>query len=190
MGRMRRGLIHTLAWTLATGAAVTLSWWGVRTVMTGTVYDPPRALPFAQGANALGSSTQRPEGGAPSLNKAESGGSGSPTPSKSAPARPPANASHPPAASKPPSRSTSAAPPASRSASGEVKSYPVNGGRVVFDIGASSAELVSATPATDWKFQVWKTDTWIRVTFTKDAESTSVFCTWNDHAPSVEITSP
>ncbi|GAA1355121.1 hypothetical protein J0695_26055 [Streptomyces beijiangensis] len=185
---MRRGLIHSLAWTLATGAAVTLSWWGVRTVMSGTVYDPPRALPV--GANALGSSTQRPEGGAPSLNKAESGGSGTPKASKSPAARPSGGASNGPGASKPASRSSSAAPPASRSASGEVKSYPVNGGRVVYDIGAASAELVSATPASGWKFQVWKTATWIRVTFTKDAQSTSVFCTWNDHAPTVEITSP
>ncbi|EFL41216.1 secreted protein, partial [Streptomyces griseoflavus Tu4000] len=44
---MRRGLVHVLAWLLATGAAVTLSWWGVSTVMTGTAYDPPRALPVA-----------------------------------------------------------------------------------------------------------------------------------------------
>ena len=44
---MRRGLVHVLAWSLATGAAVTLSWWGVHTVMAGTAYDPPRALPIA-----------------------------------------------------------------------------------------------------------------------------------------------
>ncbi|NKQ29008.1 hypothetical protein HF200_32950, partial [Streptomyces galbus] len=43
---MRRGLVHVLAWSLATGAAVTLSWWGVHTVMAGTAYDPPRALPL------------------------------------------------------------------------------------------------------------------------------------------------
>ncbi|RRR79319.1 hypothetical protein EHS43_24235, partial [Streptomyces sp. RP5T] len=43
---MRRGLVHVLAWLLATGAAVTLSWWGVHTVMAGTAYDPPRALPI------------------------------------------------------------------------------------------------------------------------------------------------
>lgn len=43
---MRRGLVHVLAWTLATGAAATLSWWGVHTVMAGTAYDPPRALPI------------------------------------------------------------------------------------------------------------------------------------------------
>ena len=64
---MQRGLVHALAWSLATGAAVTLSWWGVRTVMAGTAYDPPRAVPIAAGARSdrditenLSSSTHRP----------------------------------------------------------------------------------------------------------------------------------
>ncbi|MFD8027164.1 hypothetical protein ACFV3F_00075, partial [Streptomyces sp. NPDC059717] len=46
---MVKGLVHVLAWSVATGAAVTLSWWGVHTVMTGTAYDPPRALPITAG---------------------------------------------------------------------------------------------------------------------------------------------
>jgi len=45
---MRRGLVHTAAWLFATGAAVTLSWWGVHTVVAGTAYDRPRALPIAR----------------------------------------------------------------------------------------------------------------------------------------------
>src|SRR4051812_49944816 len=49
---MRRGLVHVLAWTLATGAAVTLSWWGVHTVMAGTAHDPPRAPPPTAAAGA------------------------------------------------------------------------------------------------------------------------------------------
>lgn len=64
---MQRGLVHALAWSLATGAAVTLSWWGVHTVMAGTAYDPPRAVPISasardshSGADALSSSTRRP----------------------------------------------------------------------------------------------------------------------------------
>ncbi|MER6921890.1 hypothetical protein ABT314_23320, partial [Streptomyces spiralis] len=63
---MHRGLVHVLAWSLATSAAVTLSWWGVHTVMAGTAYDPPRALPItAAGATTpesapLASSTYRP----------------------------------------------------------------------------------------------------------------------------------
>ncbi|MYR37265.1 hypothetical protein GTX14_11680 [Streptomyces sp. SID4944] len=60
---MQRGLVHALAWSLATGAAVTLSWWGVHTVMTGTAYDPPRAVPISVGAGApqrIGQSTEEP----------------------------------------------------------------------------------------------------------------------------------
>ncbi|MER7973939.1 hypothetical protein ABTX35_33875, partial [Streptomyces sp. NPDC096080] len=63
---MRRGLVHVLAWTLATGAAATLSWWGVHTVMAGTAYDPPRALPITaadattQESKPLASATSRP----------------------------------------------------------------------------------------------------------------------------------
>jgi hypothetical protein len=68
-----------------------------------------------------------------------------------------------------------------------VKSYPVEGGRVVFDLGKSSAELVSATPDAGWQMQVWTEAAWIRVTFTRSGREVSVFCTWNDHPPTVEF---
>ncbi|MER5882751.1 hypothetical protein ABT160_02865 [Streptomyces sp. NPDC001941] len=190
---MRRGLVHAGAWTLATGAAVTLSWWGVHTVMAGTVYDAPMALPLAsdapttRGARPLSSSTHRPkepEGKGPSKpdDSDKGGGSrGSDTP--------------PPPARKPSSTSSgtspSAPPPASSShgsaSTGTVKSYRVSGGRAVFDIGADAAELISATPEPGWQMQVWKQPTWIRVTFTRDGREVSVFCTWHDHAPMVEL---
>ena len=72
MAAMRRGLVHVIAWLLATGAAVTLSWWGVHTVMAGTAYDAPRALPITAAdasvrdgedgddGESLASSTSRP----------------------------------------------------------------------------------------------------------------------------------
>ncbi|MER5955245.1 hypothetical protein ACFC18_05255 [Streptomyces sp. NPDC056121] len=175
---MRRGLVHTAAWLLATGAAVTLSWWGVHTVMAGTAYDPPRAVPIAAGAvDARASSTHRPEASTPSV-----------SPSRSASRKP----SHSPSSATPsPSRttrpSTSAKPPASPSASGTVKGYATQGGRAVFDLGKDSATLVSATPAAGWSVQVWKDSTWIRVEFTSGTDKVSVFCTWHDHAPSVEV---
>ncbi|MEU5056452.1 hypothetical protein ACWCOW_35060 [Streptomyces sp. NPDC001939] len=175
---MRRGLVHTAAWLLATGAAVTLSWWGVHTVMAGTAYDPPRAVPIAAGAvDARASSTHRPEASTPSV-----------SPSRSASRKP----SHSPGSATPsPSRttrpSTSAKPPASPSASGTVKGYATQGGRAVFDLGKDSATLVSATPAAGWSVQVWKDSTWIRVEFTSGTDKVSVFCTWHDHAPSVEV---
>ncbi|WP_120728174.1 hypothetical protein [Streptomyces hundungensis] len=189
---MHRGLVHGLAWSLATGAAVTLSWWGVHTVMAGTAYDPPRALPISgdarieQGSRPDASSTRRPRE--------------SPSPSSSAPAKPTKGT----AASDKPSSSSSSSPGSSgapKSASmsgtsgtsddsadsGAVRGYNVAGGRVVFDLGDSSAQLVSATPASGWRMERWIQTQWIRVTFTRGSETVSVFCTWNGHPPMVEI---
>ncbi|GAA3825766.1 hypothetical protein GCM10022403_068910 [Streptomyces coacervatus] len=166
---MRRGLVHVLAWSLATGAAVTLSWWGVHTVMAGTAYDPPRALPITaadattQESKPLASSTKRP---APSPSKSASR-SPSPTPTPSAPTTP--------------------SPTPAPTASGQIKAYDTDGGRAVFDLGKADATLVSATPGSGWSMQVWKTETWIRVEFTSGTNKVSVICTWHDGPPHVEI---
>ncbi|GGR77562.1 hypothetical protein GCM10010252_15270 [Streptomyces aureoverticillatus] len=187
---MHRGLVHAVAWSLATGAAVTLSWWGVHTVMAGTAYDPPRALPLAAGDRSAlpqSSSTHRPE---PTSSTRPPEKSGEPSKSK------------PPGPTKTPERTKSPSPDhpdrpdhqdddsgktASPSPSGSVKGYNTEGGRVVFDIGESSATLVSASPAAGWSMQVWKASTWIRVEYTSGADRVSVFCTWHDHAPRVDI---
>ena len=182
---MRRGLVHVLAWLLATGAAVTLSWWGVSTVMTGTAYDPPRALPVAaadasdEQSPPVSSSTRRPSATA------------TPKPSREprTPSAEPDEASTAPDPVPSPSVSRSAAPPSppAPTASGDVKSYDTEGGRAVFDLGETSASLVSATPGAGWSMQVWKTETWIRVEFSSGADRVSVFCTWHDGPPRVEI---
>jgi cell division septation protein DedD len=166
-----------MAWSLSTGAAVTLSWWGVHTVMAGTAYDRPRALPITaqtpttQAVAPQASSTARPPSRSPS-----------PSPSRP-PSRKPATTPPPAAKPVPPEDSPATAEPES----GNVKGYNVKGGRVVFDIGENSAELVSATPAAGWQMQVWKQPTWIRVTFTQDGHEVSVFCTWNGHPPMVQF---
>ncbi|MCX5407039.1 hypothetical protein OHA37_24620 [Streptomyces sp. NBC_00335] len=184
---MRRGLVgravgHAGAWTLATGAAVTLSWWGVHSVMSGTAYDPPLAVPLA--TQPLSSSTHRATQPEPLP---------SPTPSPSPSPSPSASASTAPASPSPSARSSP--PPTPRpqrqgAASENVKAYSVSGGRVVFDLGTTSADLVSATPLAGWRMQVWKQPSWIRVTFTRDGREVSVFCTWHDHPPLVEIVDP
>ncbi|GHA14136.1 hypothetical protein [Streptomyces purpurascens] len=170
---MRRGLVHVLAWLLATGAAVTLSWWGVHTVMAGTAYDPPRALPI----KAADATRQKPEPSATPTRR--------PSPPQRTPSAPPAARKPSPTPTKPPGPSRAA--PASASASGEVKSYDTDGGRAVFDLGRTSASLVSATPGAGWSMQVWKTESWIRVEFSSGADRVSVFCTWHDGPPRVEI---
>ncbi|MCX5246220.1 hypothetical protein OG895_13385 [Streptomyces sp. NBC_00201] len=168
---MRRALVHVLAWTLATGAAVTLSWWGVHTVMAGTAYDPPRALPITaadattQESKPLASSTKRP----------------SPSASRSASHRPP------PTPTRTPSTTPTAGATPTPTSSGQVKAYDTDGGRAVFDLGRTDATLVSATPGAGWSMQVWKTETWIRVEFSSGADRVSVFCTWHDGPPHVEI---
>ncbi|OXZ00162.1 hypothetical protein [Streptomyces diastatochromogenes] len=165
---MRRGLVHVMAWLLATGAAVTLSWWGVHTVMAGTAYDPPRALPIT----ATDATTQR--------SKPPDTPTARPAPSRSPSSEPPS-----PTASRTRTPSTSPSPTAT--ASGRVKAYDTDGGRAVFDLGPTSATLVSATPGTGWSMQVWKTETWIRVEFSSGADRVSVFCTWHDGPPHVEV---
>ncbi|MET9500929.1 hypothetical protein ABZY42_04170 [Streptomyces sp. NPDC006622] len=172
---MRRGLVHVLAWTLATGAAVTLSWWGVHTVMAGTAYDPPRALPLT--AADVPAKESGPT--------ASAGSRPAPTPS---PPSAPASAS--PSVDRTPARpaaSSPAAPVASPSPSGQVKSYDTDGGLVVFELGSASASLVSATPGAGWSMQVWKTQSWIRVEFASGADRVSVFCTWHDGPPRVQV---
>ncbi|WP_328944532.1 hypothetical protein OG259_26530 [Streptomyces sp. NBC_00250] len=187
MAPMRRGLVHALAWSLATGAAVTLSWWGVHTVLSGTVYDPPRALPLpagsadepvTAGSDPLTSSTRRPTTVEPSASVTSkptpSGGRSTPSTPSATPSRQAQPTTQAPPATTPPTDSN-------------VKSYTVDGGRVTFDLGETSAELVSATPASGWQMQVWKQPSWIRVTFTADGRELSVFCVWHDTAPRVEI---
>ncbi|MFF4490811.1 hypothetical protein ACFY0F_30825 [Streptomyces sp. NPDC001544] len=161
---MRRGLVHVLAWMLATGAATTLSWWGVHSVLTGTAYDPPRALPI------MASDTQRSRPPEPSPSRAAHrtpSVSSTPTPSRTV--------------------ATASAPAPSPPPSGEVRSYDTDGGRAVFDLGRADATLVSATPRTGWSMQVWKTESWIRVEFASGANRLTVFCTWHDGPPHVEV---
>ncbi|MGK5547008.1 hypothetical protein ACSNOH_20080 [Streptomyces sp. URMC 127] len=163
---MRRGIMQALAWALATAAAMAVSWYGVRTVLAGTAYEPPRALPIS--------------GTTPPLEPAASGSA----PSPSAPVRPSSSSSPAPKGAATRSGTPSAPPPAG--GTGEVKSFPVRGGRAVFDLGESSAALVSATPDEGWRMRVWKQSAWIRVDFMAGTRTTSLFVTWNGHPPQVQ----
>jgi hypothetical protein len=192
---MRRRLVHAVTWTLATGGAVLLAWFGVHTVMAGTAYDPPRTLPVSQSGGApssalpQASSTHRPKppsssassplsapasrpGGTSSPGRgAHGGGSGSGGGGGNG------RTSHSPSASESNSSPTQA---------GHVRGVGVTGGRAVFDMGQDSATLVSATPDSGWAMQVWKAPTWIRVTFSQGETSNSVFCRWDDGTPRIE----
>ncbi|MGC4999282.1 hypothetical protein [Streptomyces sp. DT195] len=171
---MRRGLVHVLAWLLATAAATTLSWWGVHTVMAGTAYDPPRAVPITAAEAAAHASAQPPAPPAPTP---------TPTPTPRRTSAPP-----PPTPTRTaPTPTATPTPPAPTTPSGDVKAYDTGGGRAVFDLGPASATLVSATPGTGWSMQVFKTETWIRVEFSRSTDRVTVFCDWHDGPPHVDV---
>ncbi|GGY02339.1 hypothetical protein GCM10010324_56560 [Streptomyces hiroshimensis] len=168
--------MQALAWTLATAAAMAVSWYGVRTVLAGTAYEPPRALPI--------SGTAAPGIGEPASSTRAPGPPPSPSPAGSAaPSGKPQAPTSTPAPGSGPAQNPEAQP---RPGDGEVKSYPVRGGRAVFDLGRSSATLVSATPEEGWQMRVWKQSAWIRVDFMAGTKTTSVFVTWNGHPPQVQ----
>ncbi len=184
------------AWVGTTGAAVTLTWFGVGSVLRGTVYDPPRALPVSgppadhADAGPDVSSTQRP----PEPDD-EPTGDGTAPESAPPPDAPPGEGSadggeRPPGVT--PDGEAGAeeepAPPApdageSGSGLGSVETVVTDGGRVAFDVGPDSADLVSATPAPGWEMQVWTEETYIRVSFSGEGRTVSVFCIFNGHPP-------
>lgn len=182
---MRRRLVHAGAWTLATGAAVTLSWWGVHTMLVGTSYSPPRALPVSgppPGTDGARSSPDQRPDPAPSTPSTTPSGTGSGKPSDS----PSANRSTAPGRTGDAHHSRK--PATSSPHPGSARGASVAGGRAVFTMRKDSASLVSATPNSGWDMRVWKSQQWIRVTFTsaEDGTAVSVFCRWDAGPPRIE----
>ncbi|MFI5533497.1 hypothetical protein ACIA8O_33670 [Kitasatospora sp. NPDC051853] len=179
---MRNGLVQLGAWTAATGAAVALSWFGVHAVLAETAFEQPSAL-------QLPTSAGLPSDEAPSTPPAATAGESSSSPSPTPSTVPLAPASPSPSrtpSKKPAAPSATPAAPGSPTAVSSVKSYRVPGGRVALDMQPTTAELVSATPDQDWQMQIWQGDKWLRVDFTKDGATNSVFATWNGHHPDVQ----
>jgi hypothetical protein len=177
---VHRGLLQAGAWLLATAVAVTLSWFGVHSVLRSTAYDPPRAMAITDTSlPPVASSTHRPK---PTTSPPP------PVITTTTPTRPttPPPSSVPVPPVTPPG--TPKPTPSVSSQSGDVHGYTVSGGRVVLSLTASAASLVSATPDADWKMQVWNQTGWLRVTFTSadNTHTSSVFCTWNGHPPAVQ----
>ena len=172
---MREGWVRGAGWTLATGAMVALSWYGVHTVLAGPGVGGARA----EAAERGGAIPRFTDPGMPSAVPAAPSASASvppsvppatvPVPSSAAPTHPPATA-----------RPTHTAASAAR------RTYAVHGGRVVFDLGASSATLVSATADPGWSQKVWRQGDQIRVVFVTRGHFSSVSCTWEGHPPAVQ----
>lgn len=168
---MRSGLVQLGAWTAATGAAVALSWLGVHAVLTDGILDQPVAvaLPPAASARTAGATDPPPATPSPAPPPTSAVPSAAPDPGPSAPAR-----------------STAAARRSSSPTPSTVHSYPLPGGRVALDLQPTQAVLVSATPEPGWAMQVWHGDQWMRIDFSKDGRTSSVFVTWNGHPPDVQ----
>ncbi|MBA0049659.1 hypothetical protein E0L36_01680 [Streptomyces sp. AJS327] len=190
---LRRRALLTGAWSLVTGAAVALAWFGVHTVLAGTTYDPPRTLPVSERSEEpevrpRSSSTQRPKpspsrtarpddarpsrDASPSRSPSERPGGTSPRPSGT-------GGSPTPPGSPPPDGGT--APTADPGVG--IRAVAVRGGRVVLDLRATSASLVSATPQPGWQMRVWTSRELIRVTFTNGAQTSTVLCHWSASTP-------
>ncbi|GAA1242739.1 hypothetical protein GCM10009665_36910 [Kitasatospora nipponensis] len=210
---MRSGLVQTGAWAAATGAAVLLSWLGVNAVLSDAAFDPPRTLPLpvpsapvaaqatrsptvpTDGATATATPTAGPSLPAPADPTTADSTSGpapvaqtsrdtAPTTDPPAP-RPTTASPHTaaPAGIRPtPPAPSSAAP----SRASTVHSYLVPGGRVALDLHPQSAELVSAAPDEGWQMQIWNGDEWMRIDFSREGSTSSIFVTWNGHAPDVQ----
>ncbi|GAA1150337.1 cytoskeletal protein RodZ [Kitasatospora gansuensis] len=165
---MRNGLVQLGAWTAATGAAVALSWLGVHAVLTDAAFEQPSALPLPSAAVRTSDAPSVPV-----------------SPPASTPAPTTSPASPTPAAATTPVAKVSKKPTAT-AGTASVKSFRVPGGRVALDMQPTTAELVSATPDQGWQMQLWQGDQWLRVDFTKDGSTNSVFATWNGHHPDVQ----
>jgi hypothetical protein len=184
---MRRALVHAGAWALATGAAVTLSWFGVHTVVSGTAYDPPRALPIAGDPPAPSASHPGPEPETDSTRRPRPpSDTGSPKSSRSAASRG-SEGTHRDAGRTGEAGASREDAGRSRGTPGNVESHELRGGRVAFDLGPDSAALVSATPNPGWEMRVWRESRWIRVTFSRGEEASSVFCVWHGTPPRVTV---
>ncbi|MFD8480908.1 hypothetical protein [Kitasatospora sp. NPDC059673] len=188
---MRSGWVQLGAWTVATGAAVALSWLGVHAVLADTVYEGPVALPLPSTASSpTGPAVTVPP--ASSVTGTPPAASGGPGTSTAPHPDPDPNAGPDPSPSQSrsrpsPSRSTTMTARSTPSPTGSVHSYLMPGGRVAVDLREHDAELVSATPEAGWAMQVWHGDQWIRVLFTKDDRVSQVYVTWNGYQPDVQV---
>ncbi|MFJ8039517.1 hypothetical protein ACIRBX_03255 [Kitasatospora sp. NPDC096147] len=183
----------TTAWLAATAAAAAISWAGVNLVLREAVFGPPDAVfvparpgaiagalpPVSTPAAARSTGRATPAPGA-TVGLVPSG----PVPSGAAPTTP--SASRSPRATAGVTTTPSAPPPAAAPEGADSRGYTVRGGRVALALGRDSATLISASPGPGWAVQTWRTETWLRVDFTKDGRTSSVFATWNGHAPLVE----
>ncbi|WP_307874732.1 hypothetical protein [Frankia nepalensis] len=193
---MARTLRRLALWTVGTGLAVLVSWFGVqRALSADAVADVPGVVPVTRSASP--SAAVSPVG--PAASPGPAAGTPGPAESGPGPGSGPDGAAWP-AGTGPATAAASAAGPSAgpaaqpptpvQTAPGgpDIQSYQLTGGRVVLEMTATSARLVSATPEPDWRVQAWQAEGWLRVDFSRDGATSSCFVTWNGHPPMVQTT--
>jgi hypothetical protein len=159
MASMRQVLTYVVMWCGATALAILLVWFGARPVLHNAVFGEPPARPVVgDQPSVLPTATQEPSA-------------------------PPADSSTFATPSRKPSHSAASSP----SSAGSDRTYVIRGGRVVLAMTAASAHLVSATPNPDYEVRTWHSDGWLRVDFTKGETTSTLYATWNGHAPTVQV---
>ncbi|MGC0418566.1 hypothetical protein [Embleya sp. AB8] len=181
---MRRTITSISVWLAVTAVAVALSWWGVRSVLRDTVFEPPRPPTLVAGDQPPPPVTSPPPSAPPTSAAPDLISATNRTlPPTSAPPATPASSAPP--SPKPP---TTPAPPTPAQLredppAAAVQSFEVRGGRASFRYQATTATLIAATPNSGWAVKVWPGDQWIRVDFSSDGHTSSVFVVWNGHDP-------
>lgn len=69
---------------------------------------------------------------------------------------------------------------------GQLRKVDTQGGRVVVELLADDARLVSVVPAPGFESQTWSADGWLRVDLVSPTDRSSVIVTWNGQPPQVQ----
>jgi len=170
------GLVRAGAWAAATAAAVSVSWLGVHRVLGDTSYEQPRML-AAEPVSGASSAPPLPSAIATPPQTARR------TPTGTATATPP------PTPSPSPTRTPDSGQGGGADATGgpgAIKGYNQPGGRIVVDMGATSAGVVTAIADTGWSVHQWNGTGYLRVDFMQGTTDSIFYVTWNGHAPLVQ----
>jgi hypothetical protein len=152
---------------------VSVSWFGVHSVLADSSAVQPRPLVVALNAE-VASPTPPPPPAAIGTPAQTPSAAPSPTPGRTT-ARPHHSAA------------ASASPTPTASPTERIVSYTRPGGIIVVAVGPTSAKLITATPDAGWSVQTWTSEPdWFRVDFVNGGTDTVFYMTWNGHPPMVQ----
>ncbi|MER7077864.1 hypothetical protein SAMN02982929_06023 [Saccharopolyspora kobensis] len=160
--RIHRAFTYAGVWLVATTAAVTVTWLGVRDIIQDTVFDQPAPPKAARPVVAPPPPPSTPL----------------PAPSSTSTPEPPPPTTVDTQVPEPPPESETAA---------DVRTFEVDGGTVVLSVRPERATLISATPRPGYTVQTWEhPDGWLRVEFSTEDDASTLIATWHAGPTSVE----